>query len=315
MEAVISRPPQSNFTTLEAHCLITAPCGSLTFMLWLRLEKIVPARPGSSGLVFATRIGNNDNRLVNIVSFDFELWVRHERPSDANFRGKLWPDSVGDFSDWTKLESRQDKPLLLSWHYVPKDLQEIEDWRNGGNLHLEIRSQIGATSVWPQMQPSFLWERIYSKEGSAPIQVSYPQSDWVALMNQIGFRNIMLYELPAPPFPPGFARSQELLASAWNNHREGRPEEAMQNCFKAFECLGFNLAGQDTKREEILAHLLADAHKAKREKVEELWNSLSEFLHLGRHERGETVALSMADSEMALVCATSLLRYLATQPR
>lgn len=271
-------------------------------------------RPGSSGLVFGMQIENRQERSASIISFDFELWIRRLRSNDAAFLGKLWPESFRDYSEWARLESRQQMPLNLSWHYRPKDLQKIEDWRDGGSPFLEIRGQAGVNSIWKTTPSSFSWEQIYSPEGAFPLRVSYPQSDWVELLNQIGFCNIILCEVPAPPFPPGFARSQGLLALAWHSHRAGRPEEALQNCFKAFECLGFNLVGASTKREEILERLLVNAHKAKQEKIEQLWDSLSAFLHLGRHERGETVALSMADSEMALVCATSLLRYLARQP-
>lgn len=287
-------------------------------MLCLQIGKIFPARPGSSGLVFETRIVNNENRMANVVSFDFELWLGRQHSSEVDFMGKLSPDSFRGYSEWAQLGLRQEWPFNLSWHYTAKDLQKVEDRRNGGSPLFEIRGQVGIISKWTNNNPppSFAWEQVHNLQGGFPIRFPYSQSDWVELLNQIGFRNIMLYELPAPPFPPGFARSQELLENAWKSHRAAKPEEALQHCFKAFECLGFNLLGAGTtKRDEILAHLLADAPIAKKETIGKLWASLSDFLHLGRHERGETVELSVADSEMALVCATSLLRYLAALPR
>ncbi len=49
----------------------------------------------------------------------------------------------------------------------------------------------------------------------------------------------------------------------------------------------------------------------KKKRIEALWNSLQDFFHLGRHERGDPVNLNEVDSEMALISATALLGYLA----
>jgi hypothetical protein len=51
--------------------------------------------------------------------------------------------------------------------------------------------------------------------------------------------------------------------------------------------------------------------KRKRKKVEGLWETLTSFCHLGRHDRGGPVRLTHADGELAVVSTTMHLRYLA----
>jgi hypothetical protein len=83
------------------------------------------------------------------------------------------------------------------------------------------------------------------------------------------------------------------------------------SCFKAFECLGFSITGVQIPRADALAHLMSGQEEAKREKVEALWESLTSFCHLGRHDRATPVHLTHGDGELAVVSTTLLLGYLA----
>jgi hypothetical protein len=61
----------------------------------------------------------------------------------------------------------------------------------------------------------------------------------------------------------------------------------------------------------VLADLMNGQAEAKREKIKTLWASLSEYFHLGRHDKGAPVHITDADGELAVVSATVRLRYLA----
>ena len=85
----------------------------------------------------------------------------------------------------------------------------------------------------------------------------------------------------------------------------------MMSCFKAFECLGHSISGAQLARADVLTDLMNGQEEAKREKIKSPWASLSEYCHLGRHDKGAPVHLTHADGELAVVSATALLRYLA----
>lgn len=290
--------------------------------MYFRLEKIDAAPPGSSGIVFETVLENREPRTATIFSYDFELWLlRDMNAAVAKYLARLSPDFHADFPG--EFKPNVQKPLKLIWHYTPKQLQEVEEWRQDRNLTIEIRGHLLVASVWPgpsgtTQALSFQWEKPYqaaiSGGGAYPIRISVPQSEWATLLSKIGFRHITLYELPMPSFPPGFARSESYLKEAWEHHWAGRRDEALLACFKAFECLGFNLYGEaKLDRQTFLERLMPGIEGHKRKVVEELWESLHEFFHLGRHERGQPIDLTHADTEMALIFATALLGYLAKQ--
>lgn len=292
-------------------------------MFCMRLEKISVTRPGNAGLVFEFLLENQAQRQATVQSYAFELWTLKAMNSpQALFLGPLSPDlGVGATTELT-FEPNGQKALNLVWHFSWKQLQEVEDWRNNTGPVFEFRNHVGVNSSLPRRDgqppqpPSFLWEQIFhsadSKSRGYPARIPVDVVTWTRLLDEIGFRHIIIQELPLPTFPPGFARPEDYLKEAWNHHRAGREDEALQCCYRAFECLGFNLYGDDElKRVELLRRILDTKEMAKKEAIEQIWTALHKFFHLGRHERGQVVKLSHNDGELAVVYATVLLKYLA----
>src|SRR2546423_791118 len=73
------------------------------------------------------------------------------------------------------------------------------------------------------------------------LQVRFSHSDWDKLLNDIGFRHPVIDRLRWPNLPPAFQQSERNLIDAWKHYRAGLPHECLSACYKAFECLGFNL--------------------------------------------------------------------------
>lgn len=284
-------------------------------MFIMRLEKISVARPGNAGLVFEFSVENRLKRQAMIQSYSFELWTSNA--SQALFLGSLLPDlGVGSYTELTSFGPEDRKSLNLVWHFSRGQLQQVEDCRNSAGPLFEFRNQIGVHAVWPSQPPVFSWEQIYhspdSKTCGYPARITVDVVAWAKLLDEIGFRHIVMQELPLPTFPPGFARPETHLKEAWSHHRAGREDEALQACYRAFECLGFNLYGDDElKRVELLKRMVGAQEAAKVEAIEEIWAALHTFFHLGRHERGQAVKLSHSDGELAVVYATVFLKYLA----
>jgi hypothetical protein len=110
--------------------------------------------------------------------------------------------------------------------------------------------------------------------------------------------------------PPEFRVPEAHLLHAWDHHRQDRPEEALQFCFKAFESLGFNLYNDDQLlRLELVKKILEGETERKIDEVSKLLSAMSGFFHLGRHERGSPAGVNYRDSELALMCASVLMTY------
>ena len=114
--------------------------------------------------------------------------------------------------------------------------------------------------------------------------------------------------------PPAFSRAERHLADAWKNHHTADHDGTLLSCYKAFECLGFDLYGDDAvTRRKLVEQLLEGVEPQKIAAVEDLMKSLQGFFHLGRHDRSAPVTLTHLDSQLAVACATIVMSYLAPQ--
>ena len=285
----------------------------------IELGKITAGENRTDGIVFECMLDNFVSRTATILSYEFQLWLRRPATGDGPFLGLLLPELKPGFDFETQFGPNIKRPLKLVWHYTPSQLQQVEEWRGEGEPAFEIRGRLSVVSRWPgeggkYQEPGCSGEHfIYN--GGYPMQFSVPQAQWASVLNQIGFRHIVLYELPLPPLPPGFSRSEEYLREAWDHHRSGRKDEALLACRKAFESLGYNLFGDDRlKRDEVLARVMTQAAAEKKAAILKYWESLQNLLsNVGVHERGKPIELTKADTELAAICTTAFIGYLAKQ--
>jgi hypothetical protein len=229
----------------------------------------------------------------------------------------LFIDRVSELS---RFEPKTEKSLTLTWHYTPKQLRDVESFRKASGPIFEIRAEVCAAAVWPGHAEdlnvsSLAWENVFGQNGSQrsyPIHIIYPLEDWVALLNTLGFRNLLLHEFPLPMFPVSFSRAAKFLTEAWNHHRAARTNEALLAFRKALECLGFDISGQSkVARREIVERMMPAGPPAKHEVIEKYWAALQNVLNEGVHEQGTPVHFDQADTEMVLVSVASFLAYLA----
>ena len=284
----------------------------------IQLEKVTAGERGTSGIVFALELENPNPRTATVLSYEFQLWLRREATGDVLYLGTLLPEFNAGYEFQMQFGPHDKRRFRLVWHYTTSQLQQVEDWRGDGEPAFEMRGRLSVVSVWPGLEgkpqdPSFSGESFYANN-SYPMRFTLSHAQWTLLLDQIGFRHIVLYELPLQPLPPGFSRSEEYLREAWDHHRAGRRDEALLACRKVFEPLGFNLFGVDAvKRREILDRLMTQAAPEKKEAILKLWESLQNFSNFGVHERGKAVELTKADTELTVICTTAFMGYLAKQ--
>ena len=180
-------------------------------------------------------------------------------------------------------------------------------------MHFEIKGNLLVASDYQggaAVRREVAWDFPQSK-GAYPIHLKIPQSDWVRLLDEMKFTHILLYEFPAPAYHPAFARSAAHWTSAWEHHRKNEPDVALTECFKAFECLGFDLLGSTVNRRQLIQSLLAQESAPKQEKFLAMLEKVQDFMHLARHAGTHPAKVNRDDSEMVLLCAASLLGYLS----
>jgi hypothetical protein len=283
--------------------------------LSLKFISYHPVAPGT--LAFDLAIVQTNRRTAHILSTEFELWFGH---SNRQFLCRLGPDITTEMTGGgaqfvveLKDEAARTGCRLL-WHYSPDQLQRIDESRNGGKAILYIYARFTVQAIWPRPKENPIVNYEIETPGSEngwPLRIEIAESDWIALLSDIGFRHPAMDRITWPLLPPAFSRAEGHLNDAWLHYRRAEPAPALAACYKAFECLGFDLFGKEVQRKDVLDLLMGSAELTKQEAVLSLLRSLQCFFQFGRHDKGAPVKLTQNDAQMAVVCATVLLAYLA----
>jgi len=288
-------------------------------MFSLQRTRISVDRTRVGSILFECSLQNRRPRNATLIVQDYELWLlRDIHAGQVQFLSRLSLDLTSISTEAPTFSPQSFRPLKLLWHFTPNQLQQIEDARQGKEPHFEFRNRLVAQVQYltadgrPHGDAHYTEESAHDFENNGyPIRFKIDHTTWAGILDDAAFRHIILQELPIPSFPPAFGRAETHLKEAWNHHRAGREDATLLSCFKAFECLGFSITGTQIPRADALAHLMSGTEEAKRKKVEALWETLTSFCHLGRHERGAPVPLTHRDGELAIVATTVLLSSLA----
>jgi len=279
-------------------------------------------RAGHPGTIaFNLTVEQNNRRVARICSAELELWLVNPALGQnlSQFLAPLRPDIRGEVTDGgarflVEFRNQQSSPCRVLWHYTPEQLQQVEDARGGGKacFHIYARFTVQADWATPRNEsPNFTHEiETPGHVGGWPMIVEIAESDWIALLGDIRFRHPVMHRLPWPALPPRFSRAESHLDDAWNHYRRNEPAATLGSCYKAFECLGFDLFGKEVERKDVLDLLMQSAGQGKQEVILGVLRSLQNFFQLGRHDKGAPLGLSQNDAQMAVVCATTLMAYL-----
>jgi hypothetical protein len=288
---------------------------------WMKFESAKPSYARTIALDFT--VEHNTRRIARICSTEFELWLPDDRGGKIGHRlAPLGSDIRGEVTEpraqlLPEFKENQRSRCRLLWHYTPEQLQEVEDARAGGKVTFYVYARFTVQSVWPHPnEPNSVTHEIEAPghEGGWPLTIEIAESDWIALLAKIAFKHPVLERMPWPIFPPAFSRAESHLNDAWVYYRKGDAPACLTSCFKAFECLGFDLFGKEVARKDVLDLLLAGVEPEKQQVVVLILRSMQNFFQFGRHDKHAPVSLSQQDAQMAVLCATSLLAYLAPQP-
>jgi hypothetical protein len=275
--------------------------------------------PNALGLCF--KFVHNQERHARVCAVEIELWTTNPRDGIGPFVARLSPDirwMVTAFSnDQPALDfkGRETAPYRVLWHYTPEQIQKVEDFRRGDEAFLEVRAMFVVQSLTPAARPTEQPKVEHAIETPGhnmgwPMRIQIPESEWIKVLDKIGFRSPITDRLPWPVLPPAFKRAESHLNDAWNYYRTGDADGTLSACYKAFECLGFDLLGKILDRRTVVQHLLDNAEAEKIDAILALLKSLQDYFHLGRHDRRTPVTLTIRNAQLAVISSAALLSYL-----
>lgn len=204
-----------------------------------------------------------------------------------------------------------DRPRMafdLTFDLDNHKLEIIEEERKGGDLWLKMNVHVLYFDVIRNRPFDEIIHgedtTIRSTDGSFDLQV--PQSEWVKMLEQMGYRRFRMMEIPMPKPPQGTVIDSALshIDEAKKSFDEGDYDDVLSNCRKVVEEI------ENAIREgRINLNLILDQSESKAEKVEGIEKKIKDFLNLGVH--AIEAKIDRRDAEMALLFTISLTRYIA----
>lgn len=146
------------------------------------------------------------------------------------------------------------------------------------------------------------------------------QNDWAKLVSDMGYNNYQIFEIPYSEVSSisEFEKIMKRLTEAQDHYNQGRNEEVVTSCRKAFELLVPIVTTKNSNKFEMNSELsnkidvvcTENCHNKKSTLIEEIRQKIWPILHIGPHE-GYNV--TREDAEYVLTLSLSTIRYYIKQ--
>jgi hypothetical protein len=256
------------------------------------------------------------NRVVPRIDFEIRFENTWDRPvSILIITGDMFLQKSGVSHGFGSLN-----PLIASAQIIPQQktnfmlcidldnhqLEAVENMRNGGDVLFLLSLHVFYVEGPRQGVTTLTYESFKERDINVVMprwgsQLRIPQSEWVKMLDEMGFQRLKVFELPIQEPPQGTAidTSFQHLKEALKSFNDGDYDDVLVNCRKAVE---------EIENKIDFAKLLGSESKS--EKVEGIEKKVKDFLSLGPHPG---VSIDRRDAEMALSVTTSFVRYVARQ--
>lgn len=282
------------------------------------LQDIQGENLGLAKLTLDLRVKSHEAQIVQFLNVNAEVRVgsevnHYDYDGPRNFLGYALLES-----GLSQIYKGQEAWWKLSLAMMPYHIQKIEEIRKKGDLFLFLKFQCLAAEMENPSKPQItrFISPIISTDGSSGSYCKFKiaQSDWMKTLKELGYGDYFLIEVPLRKVPPKKKLQKALthLADAWTHFGEGRDEETLASCHKAFEFLAKQQKVKSPDNAAFLQLLSGVDDKEKRMKLSRLMEYICRYLNLGRHEPGEEKQhLDRIDSEYALILCQATMAYIA----
>ena len=286
--------------------------------LMASLRNVYGTCVGLPKLTIDVAVKSKEEPILKVLSVHAEVRAAntlqvHDMSKSVHFLGFAFLESdAGQFSRGSE------NSWTLSLALTPYHLQKIEEVRKGGDLFLFTYFHGVVAEMENPTAPTlrrFVSLSVRGDTWSGPyVPFKVAQSDWTKILRDLGYGDYFLIEVPLRGVPAKRKMEKALahLVTAWNHFSEGRDDETLGSCYRAFEYIAKQ---KDMKHpdQNAFERLLASVdNPEKRRSLKLLMDYVCRFLNLGRHEPGqEPILLDRRDSEYGLILSQATLAYLA----
>lgn len=249
-------------------------------------------------------IENDNQEQIEILGYSIKLFVCNLCIGDIFKFERTFLDQRGRFT------------IKENFNISPFIFNSIEKERNFGDVPIYTKGTCLIIGRLDSTQEFNVGN--FNVEYINTSQFKLSQSDWAKIALDMGYTNYQIFEMPYPEVPStsNFSKIMERLEEAQDHFNQGRNEEVVTSCRKAFESLQ-PLVTTKTKTEmnlELARNIdmmcLESCHNMKSELIEEIRQRIWKVLHMGPHE-GYNV--TREDAEYILSLSFSTIRYFSKQ--
>ncbi len=258
------------------------------------------------GIFIEIELKNDENERISILGYSIDIHI--------------CGISIGNNVKFSTLTIKPNNCSKLREFYdiTPYIFKTIENQRKGGDVPINISIGILRINATSQLNiNSFNYHGINVQ----PINYKLSERDWISLVSKMGYANYAIFEIRYPDIPLilGFDKIIKRLEEAQKLLFEGRNEEVVTKCRKAFEILNPLVLDKTSGIKAMTSQLSTQIdmgctkkqnEPSKSERIEELRQKIWKTLHMGPHE-GYT--LTRDDAELILYLCLSLVRYYSSQ--
>lgn len=250
------------------------------------------------------RIENNESDTIKILGYSLKIYLSN-----------LLVGDVFNLEDII-LSPKGENIFTEDFKITPYLFNSIEKERNFGDVVVDARARC------------LIIKRVRSaKELNAESleinhvniqQIKLSQSDWAKIVSDLGYKNYQIFEISYSKVPSisDFEKIMKRLDEAQDHFNQGRNEEVVTSCRKAFELLIPLVTTRNLNKFEMNSELskkidlgCSDSSPNKKSNlIEELRQKIWPILHIGPHE-GYNV--TREDAEFIITLSLSTIRYYA----
>lgn len=253
-------------------------------------------------LVFPVEINIHaqpETDTITVTNFSSTLSLTENTNHSIPHRiGRLTPQD--GFNSLSSFSHTTDKRINFEVELDAKRIEAIEQIRLGGSLNFSI--QLYATATQGK-QSELLNGQSYS--------LTVSQSDWIQILENIGYRKTLLLEVPLPmgETNSAFKDAAKHLDHAHKQMLHGHYRDAVGACRDAIESLNLSL------KDEVASLPKNKRERSKADRVNALRQSFYELTNAAKHadEVTESIDWNLADARACISFAATLLQLAAEE--
>ncbi len=272
--------------------------------------KMLQGRPGLGfyrliAQVDLTTHGKQVGEEVAVTNIGGELWIRG-KGNQEHFLGYL--RRQGTEFPLTTYRHISKGNISLEIELDARRIEALEQIRLGGDLSFRM-NLYGVASGGREKS---------SQEVQATLQYRANQSTWAEILEQMGYRQTMLLEIPVPgdEVSPQLQEAVKHLQTAQTHMLRGHFRDAVGACRDVVESLSITLSDEKDQLPEAIQSWFKDTRSMdKKERLRIVRRALKVLTHPARHadEVSASIEWGPTDARTVILMAAALLQIAAEE--